>query len=234
MNIANYVESLYRQHTEELVNCAAFQALVDGRATRADYDAFIRGVYRTHQNSPQFLAFIYALCPPKAQERVAHNLLEEMGLEEEEGESHPELLLALISGAGLQAEIESLKVSAQETLRESVCQPLLFGSLREVGLSVMTEVFSFEHMLAHTSSQIADFLAAHRDLSEATLIWFRHHSEVDIEHAEEALLTIQDYVDYYEFDEAEARDVIDLAMRENVYIKRYLSTEALADARDMR
>ena len=101
------------------------------------------------------------------------------------------------------------------------------------GLSAMAEVFSFEHMLAHSSKAIAGALRTHRGLSDEALVWFSHHSEVDIQHAEEALLTIQEYVDYYEFDDDEARDVIDMAMRENVFIKRYFSTSALAEARDM-
>jgi hypothetical protein len=56
---------------------------------------------------------------------------------------------------------------------------------------------------------------------------------VDIEHAKEALITIADYVSYYEFEEQEARDIVDMALQENVFIKRYFGTHAHANLREM-
>ena len=233
MTISKYVEAIYQRQTEEFLSCDAFGRLERGEASREDYDRFIGNIFRTHQNSPQFLSFIFSLAPPSAHERVSHNLLEELGIEEEDGTSHPELLTALIEGAGLGDQVAQLQHAAQEAMREIVCEPFLFGSLREVGLAAMAEVFSFEHMLAHTSTRIANMLARQRGLDEAALTWFRHHSEVDIEHAKEALLTIDDTVEYYEYDFEEARDVIDLTLRENVFIKRYFDPKALAEARSL-
>ena len=197
--------------------------MLAGEAEREDYDRLIANIFRTHQNSPRYLALLYALSPPGSEERVAHNMLEEMGLEEEHGESHPELLLALLDGAamsGIRGELEDL---AQEMFRQSVMAPLLFKSWRQLGLAAMAEVFSFEHMLSRLSTPIADGLSRHRGLSEEALVWFRHHSEVDIQHAEEALDTIADYADYYGFSEAEAAGLIDAVMAENVFIKRYFA-----------
>lgn len=233
MKVSQYVEDIYQRQTQEFLGCDAFGRLERGDATLADYDRFIGNVFRTHQNSPQFLAFLFSVAPPTALDRVAHNLLEELGIEEEGGQSHPALLTALIEGAGLGAHAESLREAARETMRGVVCEPFLFGSFREVGLGAMAEVFSFEHMLAHSSTRIADMLATHRGLGEDALTWFRHHSEVDIGHAEEALLTIEETAEYYEFDFEEACDVIDLTMRENVFIKRYFDPETLAATRNL-
>ena len=233
MIISKYVEEIYQRQTEEFLASDAFGRLERGEASREDYDRFIGNIFRTHQNSPQFLAFLYSVSPPSAQERVAHNLLEELGIEEEDGASHPELLTALIEGAGLGDRVAGLQHAAQEAMREVVCEPFLSGSLREVGLAAMAEIFSFEHMLAHTSTRIADMLATQRGLDESALTWFRHHSEVDIAHAQEALLTIDETVEYYEYDIEEARDVIDLTLRENVFIKRYFDPKALPEARSL-
>ena len=114
-----------------------------------------------------------------------------------------------------------------------VTEPLLSGSLREVGLGALVEIVGFEYMLSRVLSRIARFLQGYRGIEEADLIWFTHHSEVDIIHAEEGLDTIENYVSYYGFDEDEARDIIDAALRENVFIKRYFGVEAAAKSRSM-
>ena len=228
-----YVESLYKEHIEELTNSPDFRALEDGSASRDDYDRFIANVFETHQNSPHFLGFLFALVPPESVERIKHNLLEELGIEEEDGESHPALLEELIRGAGLEAQTTELKHRARTRLDDMVNEPLLYGSLRDNGLAAVVEIVSYEYMLSRVSSRIARFLAKHRGIAEEHLIWFTHHSEVDIQHAEEGLDTIQDYVTYYGFDEAEARDIIDSNMRENVFIKRYFGVDAAARSRGM-
>jgi len=233
VNISDYIEDIYRRQTEEFLACEAFQRLESGEAAREDYDRFIGNVFRTHQNSPQFLAFLYSVAPPSALDRVGHNLLEELGIEEEGGESHPELLTQLIEGAGLHHQVADLQQAAREAMREVICEPLLFGTLREVGFAAMAEVFSFEHMLAHSSTRIATMLSRHRGLDENALVWFSHHAEVDIVHAQEALLTLAETADYYDFDFDEARDVADLTLRENVFIKRYFDPRALAEARSL-
>ncbi len=228
-----YVESLFKEHIDELTSCASFVALESGEGTRDDYDTFIAHVFQTHQNSPHFLAFIYAMVPPGSVENVCHNLLEELGLEEEGGQSHPELMMALIQGAGLGDRVDALRQEARARLDELVQEPFMFGSLREVGLGALVEVVSFEYMLSRVSSRIARFLSTHRGISDHDLVWFTHHSEVDIQHAEEGLDTIAEYVSHYAFSEDEARDIIDMSMRENVFIKRYFGIKAAAAARGM-
>ncbi|MEC9073024.1 MAG: iron-containing redox enzyme family protein [Myxococcota bacterium] len=223
MGIREHIERVYQAQVDGFSSDPQFLALASGEAAREDYDRFIGNVFRTHQNSPQYLAFLYALSPPESRERVEHNMLEELGLEEEHGDSHPELLIALLKGSGLSDQMSHLTALASEMMRQSLMIPLPFPTWRQVGLAVMVEVFSFEYCLARVSTPIANALASHRGLDEDTLIWFRHHSEVDIQHAEEALDTLVDYVQYYEFSEAEAAGLIDAVMADNVMLKRYFA-----------
>ena len=132
-----WVEELYQDHIEELVGCAEFQALADGSADRSDYDEFIAHVYETHQNSPHFLGFLFSIAPPDSVEHLEHNLLEEMGIEEEGGESHPKLMEKLVEGAGLEDRVDDLRARARARLDEQVQQPILYGSLRELGLGAL-------------------------------------------------------------------------------------------------
>ena len=223
MDLVAYIEETWTRQAEEFVSCAEFRSLENGTAAPGDYDRFVANVFRTHQNSPQFFGFLLSVAAPSSRENVAHNLLEELGVEEEDGESHPDLLLALIEGAGLSERIEVLRNDARQGLKDTVCAPFALGSLRQMGLSAMVEVFAYEHMLAHQSGRIAGFLSAHRGLSAEALIWFTHHSEVDIRHAQEALETLRDYLGYYEFSEPEARAIIDGTLAENTFIKRYFA-----------
>jgi len=223
MDLVAYIEETWTRQSEEFVSSPAFRALEDGTAEPEDYDRFIANIFRTHQNSPQFFGFLLSVAAPTSRENVAHNLLEELGVEEEDGESHPDLLLALIDGAGLSGRIDELRDAAREGLKETVCAPFALGSLRQMGLSAMAEVFAYEHMLAHRSGRIAHFLAEHRGLSGEALIWFTHHSEVDIRHAEEALETLRDYLAYYSFSTEEAKAIIDGTLAENTFIKRYFA-----------
>ena len=120
--------------------------------------------------------------------------------------------------------MDALQEAAKAGLKETICAPFALGSLRQMGLSAMVEIFAYEHMLAHLSSRISSALKAHRGLNKEALHWFDHHSEVDIGHAEEALVTLADYVAYYEFSDAdadaEATAIIDGTLVENTFIKR--------------
>ncbi|PYS41815.1 MAG: hypothetical protein DMF71_10635, partial [Acidobacteria bacterium] len=98
---------------------------------------------------------------------------------------------------------------------------ILFGSLREFGLTVLLEVTCFEWMLSRLARPIADFLSKQRGLSPDALVWFTHHSEVDQRHAEEGLDAVVEYVKYYEIDEQDFRLISEIVFRENVFLKRY-------------
>jgi pyrroloquinoline quinone (PQQ) biosynthesis protein C len=222
------VESLLTRHVSELEAFEGFKALESGRASREEYERFLVNVVRTHLRSPQVLAFLYALAPPEAAENLAHNMLEEMGIEEESGVAHPSLLRNLATGAGLGDRLPELELAAQESLRQAICEPILYGTLREVGLASLVEVVAFEFMLSRVASRISQALARALGLSAQTLEWFTHHSEVDIRHAEQGIDNVLSYIRYYGFSDEDALTICDMALRENVFIKRYFGERALA------
>jgi pyrroloquinoline quinone (PQQ) biosynthesis protein C len=215
------VEAAFARQVDSLTGCDDFRALEEGRAAPAQYDAFIENVARSHLRSPQLLAFLYALSPPRAADDLRHNLLEELGLEEASGRAHPDLLEDLLAGAGLGHRLPVVQAEADEDLRRVVVEPLLHGTLREVGLAALTEIVAFEYMLARVSSRLARALATHRGVPAPALTWFTHHSEVDIRHAEQGLADLAAYVEYYEVDEQDALTVVSMALRDNVFARRY-------------
>ena len=227
MSLRSDVEALFARQVKELVESPEFVALESGSASRADYDRLLENVFRSHTKSPHFLAFLFTLAPPAAVANLRHNLLEEMGVEEETGESHPALLRQVLAEAGLADRLEPLEEQAQEDLRQVIVDPLLYGTLRDVGLAVLCEVVAFEYMLSRVSSRLARALEAHRGLSKQGLEWFTHHSEVDIRHAEQGFDNIEAYARYYEFTAEDANTICEMTMRENIFVKRYFGELAL-------
>jgi len=114
-------------------------------------------------------------------------------------------------------------IDAQATgdIRRVVTAPLLYGTLREVGLAALTEIVAFEFMLSRVSGRIARALATHRGLPVPALEWFTHHSEVDVRHAEQGLADLGAYAAYYEFTHDEALTIVEMTLRENVFARRY-------------
>ena len=215
------VEKAFEGQVDDLTASPQFRALEDGRATPEEYDAFIENVARAHLRSPHLLAFLYALAPPAAAADLRHNLLEEMGLDEPDGRPHPDLLVDLLAGAGLADRLSVVAARADEDRRRVVTEPLLYGSLREVGLAALAEIVAFEFMLSRMSGRFARALAAHRGLPATALVWFTHHSEVDVGHAEQGLADLEAYARYYEMGDDEALTIVEMALRENVFTRRY-------------
>jgi hypothetical protein len=223
MSIRSLVESEYAAQAEAFAGSEIFKSLRSGKAQARTYDEFIARLCRTHLNSPQILAFLYSLAPPRVAGSLKHNMLEELGLDEA-GIAHPELLLRLAQAAGFdEQERAMLKAQSQAELHRLCTDPILFGTFREFGLTVLLEVTCFEWMLSRLGKRIGDLLAKHRGLSEADLLWFTHHSEVDQRHAEEGLDAVVEYADYYEFEEADFRLITEIVFRENVLLKRYFA-----------
>jgi hypothetical protein len=231
MALRSDVESLLSHHVEELTSFEDFHAVESGRASREDYDRFIANVVKTHLKSPQIVAFLYALAPPGAAPLLAHNMLEELGIEEESGVAHPALLKVLAEGAGLGPRLTELEAASHADLRQIAVDPVLYGTLKEVGLAALVEVVAFEFMLSRVASRIARALERHRGLDPRSLEWFTHHSEVDIDHAEQGLDNIERYVRYYEFTDEDAMTICEMTLRENVYVRRYFGEAALLRAR---
>ncbi len=230
MTLRNRVEALYAAQVAELTACAEFRALESGTAAREAYDAFVANVVRAHLVSPQLVAFLYALAPPPAAPAALDNLLEELGLDGPSGTAHPALLRELAVGAGLGDRLPELEALAVADIRRAVTEPILFGTLAEVGLAALGEITVFEYMLSRVAGRIARALAVHRGLSAAALGWFTRHAEVDLAHAEQGLDHLEAYVRYYGLPETDALAIVELTLRQNVFVKRYLGELALARA----
>lgn len=233
MSVRSRIEMIVARQVAELVGCREFQALESGEAARAHYDRLIENVVRAHLLSPQLVAFLYALAPPAAADTLRENLLEELGRDETGGAAHPTLLRQLAEGAGLADRLPALEAAAAADIRQIVTEPLLYGTLRELGLAALGEIVAFESMLSRVAGRLAGALGRHRGLAPAALEWFTHHSEVDIRHAEQGLDTLEAYVRYYEIPDGDAVTILEMTLRENVFIKRYFGEQALARAAGM-
>ncbi len=233
MSLRSDLETLFARHVSELTECADFQVLESGQAAPEDYTRFIEHVVRSHLKSPQLLAFLFALAPPDVAGNLQHNMLEELGIEEASGIAHPSLLKQLALGAGLAERLSELETLAAADIRQLTVDPLLYSTLKEVGLAALCEITAFEFMLSRVAGRSARALATHHGLSPATLEWFTHHSEVDIQHAEQGLDNLVAYIRYYEFSEEDALTIMEMTLRENIFIKRYfgelLYTRATAE-----
>ena len=213
------LEATFGRHIDDLTRSDPFRRLESGEASRQEYDTFLANLIRSHASSPPLIGFLYALAPPAARADVLHNLLEELGLDD--GVAHPAMLGALAAGAGLTPVLPELERLAELDLRQIASEPLLYGTLREVGLAALCEVVAFELMLSQVARRIERFLADHRDLAPEALTWFSHHAEADIAHAEQGLAHIEAYVAHYGIGEEDAGTIIELTMRDNPFLKRY-------------
>lgn len=227
MLIRSMIESEYAAQVEAFAASPSFQSLETGTAIAPAYDDLVARICQTHLKSPQVLAFLYAIAPPRVAHKLKHNMLEELGLDHE-GVSHPGLLLELARAAGFNEKARNILEShAQEELRRMCTDPILFGTFKEFGLTVLLEVTCFEWMLSRLATRIATFLSRHRGLSNESLRWFTHHSEVDVRHAAEGLDAVIEYARFYEFDDSDFRSILDITFRENVFIKRYFVQPAI-------
>ena len=227
MSFRNQVERLYNNAIDEFIGSQDFTALEAGDASKADYDGFIANLTRTHLRSPQLLAFLFSVSPPDAYANLLHNLLEELGIDEDCGTPHPALLRELLAGAGLNHLLPQIEGRAAADIRQVVVDPMLYPTLRDAGLAALVEIGAFEYMLSRVAGRIARALITHRHLSPEAVKWFTYHSEVDIKHAEQGLGNLELYIAYYGIPDDEALTIAEMAMRENVFAKHYFGEAAL-------
>ncbi len=221
------IRELFERQVEAFIATPEFLGLEAGHA---DYDAFVENVARAHLKSPQLVAFLYALAPPAAAPTLLANQLEELGLEADSERPHPALLEDLLRAAGLGHRLAAVQALAEDDIRRVVSEPLLYGSLREIGLAALTEIVAFEFMLSRVAGRIARALAACRGLPAPALEWFTHHSEVDVRHAEQGLADLSAYLAWYEFTPDEALTIVEMTLRENVFARRYFRESVPAAA----
>ena len=226
MSLRSDIEKLFIKHVFEFIRCANFHALESGQASREDYTRFIENVMRAHLKSPQLLAFLFALAPPNVSDDLAQNMLKEFSLKEDSDSAHPSLLKQLAVGAGLAHRLPELEALAADDIRQLIIDPPLPDSIKEVGLAVLCEITAYEFMLIGIAGRIAQVLTLHCGFGPTTLEWFTHHSEADIQHAEQGLDNLMSYIHYYKFNETDALTTIEMTLGENIFIKRYFDTQS--------
>lgn len=213
MRLPERLAAMIEAQVADFLACPEFRALETGRASREAYDGFLANVVRTHLKATELVAFLYALAPPASAGSRLQNLLDEL--------HHPVLLRQLASGAGLGDRLAEIDALAADDVRRVVVEPLLYDSLRELGLAVLLEIVAFECLLARTASRVADFLDQHRGLGPAALRWWTEHAEADARHAVEGLGDLARYVEYYEITEPDALAIAEVTLRDNVFVRRY-------------
>jgi hypothetical protein len=220
MTLRERIESLFESQVAEFAAAREFRALESGAAAPADYDRFLADVVRTHLKATEYVAFLCALAPPAASESRLRNLLEEL--------HHPGLLRQLAAGAGLGDRLPELEALAADDLRRLVVEPVLYRTLGELGLAAFCEIVAFEYMLARLAGRIGAFLGLHRGLGPAALRWWTEHADVDVQHAAEGLTDLETYAGYYGLGDEDGLAIVELTLRENVFLRRYFREAALA------
>jgi hypothetical protein len=192
-NLSRAARSAYDNQIDAFVEHAMFRRLEVGDLPAADYDRFVTNVVATHVKSPQLLAFLFAVSPPAAAENVRMNMLEELGISDgtDVGHDvgHPVMLGKLLAGAGLFHQLDECHTRAESALRRQVVEPLLYGTLMEVGLAALIEVTAFEYMLARLADRIAADVTAVATPNATTLLRL---AEVGSRRADELIRAVHD------------------------------------------
>ena len=221
MSVEDDVKEFIERTTSEALADKRVQALLSGEMIPDEVRAFFRSFIVTHLNSVQILSFLFSIVPRGPSDLVKENLLEEMGLEESE-KSHPDMLIDLARGLGFsQKDILRLSAEADEVRRSFSSSKVPYGTLRDLGLSILLETVAFEFFLSRVSGNIVNAMTGHYGLSAGAVQWFTLHGEVDIKHAEEGKQTILSYVSYYRFQPDEFERIARKTFAENVVLNRY-------------
>ena len=221
MSVEDSVKALMEQTTSEALADQRVQALLAGEMNPDELRAFFRSFIVTHLNSVQILSFLFSVAPRDPSDLVKENLLEEMGLEGSE-KSHPDMLIDLARGLGFsQPDLLGLSAEAGEVRRTFSSSEVPYGSLRDLGLSILLETVAFEFFLSRVSDRIAESMTSHYGLSAEAVQWFTLHGEVDVRHAEEGRQTILSYASHYRFKPEEFEGIARKTFAENVVLNRY-------------
>ena len=231
MSVEHSVKALMEQTSAEALADQRVQALLAGEMSPEEVRVFFRNFIVTHLNSVQILSFLFSVAPRDPLNLVKENLLEEMGLEGSE-KSHPDMLIDLARGLGFsEQDIVRLSVEADEARRVFSSSDVPYGSLRDLGLSILLETVAFEFFLSRVSDRIAESLTSHYGLAAEAVQWFTLHGEVDVRHAEEGRQTILSYASHYRFKPDEFEEIAGKTFAENVVLNRYFPSWSLPEPR---
>jgi muconate cycloisomerase len=218
---AEQITQAFDDSTREFRDSPEYQSLVTGDASAEATREFIRNVFRTHYLSSHIVALCFASLPSDAAVLLKENLFEEMGRSEQE-KPHAALLLELARGIGLpEDEIEQLIADARRRIATFCAVRLPVATLRELCLSLLLETMSFEFMLSRCSSEIAGALSKRYGYSKPALRWFELHSEVDIRHAEEGVIVVQDYLVFHQIADELFDQIARFTLGDNLFVRHY-------------
>ena len=218
---AEQITLAFEGATREFRESDEYLELVSGHAVPEVAREFLCNVFRTHFLSAHIVALCFASLPSSAAELLKENLMEEMGRSEDE-QPHSALLLKMARGMGLsEPEIDGLIADARQRVALFCATRLPAATLRELCLAVLLETMSFEFMLSRCSSELAAALANRYGIAKTALHWFALHSEVDLRHAEEGVIVIQDYVAFHRISETLFADVAQVALGDKLFVRHY-------------
>lgn len=221
MVAASTIIEFFDSATRDFRESPEYLDLISGKASRHAAREFLRNVFRTHYLSSHIVALSFAALPSSAAALLKENLMEEMGRSEHE-KPHSALLLEMARGVGFaDSEIDELIAEARQRVAIFCATRVPMATLRELCLSVLLETMGFEFMLSRCSSEIAAALENHYAIPKPALHWFALHSEVDIRHAEEGLIIIQNYADFHQISDDLFRLIARLTLGENMFGRHY-------------
>lgn len=217
------VRQIIDKAIDEFTASESFQDLVSGRLSVSAMRQFIRACFLPHYQSTRVLAFEYSVHGGPQSELLQHNMLEEMGLDDE-GISHPSLLEDLALGAGYSPdEVTELIEASGEYARAYYAQQIAFPTLRDLGLAILLESSAFECFLSRHADQIGSALEQHFGFPKERLRWFALHGELDVRHAEEALSVVRGYVDFHRLDDAHFERIARATFAHSPFLSRYFA-----------
>ena len=214
----------YLDHAEQFTEHAMFRSLEAGRSDAAGYDAFLRRVALTHLHRPRIVAFLRSVAPADVVDRLRLDLLEPIQLDRN-GLDRPSPLEAMLIVSRIGRELPVLRAQAQQELDAALADAHLYATPIDLGFAMLIEAVAFEFMLDRIGRRICDFLQRHRGLPKYALCWFNRASNSS--RAAHGLNDILVYAECYRDRLAAADEIVDAALGENVFVKRYFGWRAL-------
>ncbi|HEY3117367.1 MAG TPA: enolase C-terminal domain-like protein [Chloroflexota bacterium] len=215
------IKEIIDQAIGDFASSEPFGQLLSGQLSKDDLRQFIRNLFLPHYQSTRVLAFEYSVHGGPESQLLQHNMLEEIGLDDE-GISHPALLETLALGAGYSPEdVQGLIDASRDQARAYYAQQLPFPTLRDLGLAILLESSSFECFLSQYADQIGEALGRHFGFSKDSLQWFELHGQLDLRHAEEALSVIRGYIEFHQLADVHFERIARATFAHNPFMARY-------------
>jgi hypothetical protein len=214
----------YLDHAEQFTEHAMFRSLEAGRSDAAGYDAFLRRVSLTHLHRPRVVAFLRSVAAADIVDRLRLDLLEPIQIDRN-GFDRPSPLEAMLIVSRIGRELPTLRSQAQEEFDAALADPRPYATKMDLGFAMLIEAVAFEFMLDRIGRRICEFLQRHRGLPKYALCWFNRASNSS--RAAHGLNDILAFAECYRTRPAAVSEIVDTALGENIFVKRYFGWRAL-------